>query len=156
MNVLKWFHEITVEFISIVLPVRIFFIKNVLKQISKTLILEIGSAQNTTYLPFSKVNDNDLLVSIHGFDENSSDFLKNVPSFNIQSLLDQLPGQHFSIDSFLNDTIDYKYYTAAQFIAAKIPKNRFSIIHLNISSLAAHLDELKTLINSGTLSMQFA
>ena len=97
-------------------------------------------------LPFSKVNDNDLLVSIQGFDENNSEFLSNVPSFNLQSLLDQLPGQQFSVDSFLNDSIESKYYTPAQFISAKIKKNRFSIIHLNISSLKAHLDELKTLL----------
>lgn len=97
-------------------------------------------------LPFSRISDNDLSVALHGFDEASSEFLKNVPSFSIQSLLDQLPGQHFNTDDFLSDSIDSKYYTPTQFVSAKFPHKIFSMIHLNIASLSAHIDELRSLL----------
>ena len=49
-------------------------------------------------------------------------------------------------DEFLSDSIDSKYYKPEEFIAAKIPKNTFSILHLNIASLQAHIDDLKNLL----------
>ena len=70
----------------------------------------------------------------------------NFPSFSIQSLLDQLPGQNFSTDDFLSDNVESKYYTPAQFLAQKIPKKSFSMAHLNIASLQRHIDELRTFI----------
>ena len=73
--------------------------------------------------------------------------LSNLPSFSIQSLLDQLPGQNFSTDDFLSDSIESKYYTPAQFIAEKFSKKAFTMIHLNIASLQRHIDELRTFLS---------
>ena len=54
---------------------------------------------------------------MHGFDEDSTELLKDVPSFSIQTLLDQLPGQKFDTDEFVSDSIESKYYTPAKFIS---------------------------------------
>ena len=84
---------------------------------------------------------------MQGFDEETTDFLKDVPSFSIQTLIDQLPGENFDTDEFISDsTIESKYYSPAEFISAKIPKKSFSILHLNIASLQGHIDELKSLL----------
>ena len=91
-------------------------------------------------LPFSKTSDNDYLVNLLGFDNESSEFLKNVPCFSIQSLIDELPGEHFDTNKFLSDSIISKYYTPAEFICEKFPKNKLSMIHLNIAYLSTHID----------------
>ena len=59
---------------------------------------------------------------MHGFDNESTDLLKDVPSFSIQSLIDQLPGHKFDTDEFINYSIESKYYTPAQFISTKLSK----------------------------------
>ena len=97
-------------------------------------------------LPFSKCNDMDYLANIFGFNDETTDFLKNVPKFSIQSLIDKLPGEHFDTNDFLSDSITSKYYTPVEFIREKFPKNKFSMLHLNIASLSAHIDELKSLL----------
>ena len=104
----------------------------------------------TQSLPYSSITDDDFLLTMHGFDENSAEFLKNVPSFSIQTLLDQLPGQKFDTDEFVSDSIESKYYTPAKFISKKLSKRSFTMVHLNIASLQRHIDELKstlTLLN---------
>ena len=63
----------------------------------------------TQSLPFSKVTNDDLLLTIEGFDKQSADFLRNVPSFSIQSLIDHLPGQKFDTDEFISDNTESKY-----------------------------------------------
>jgi len=88
----------------------------------------------------------DYLANIFGFNDETTDFLKNVPKFSIQSLIDKLPGEHFDTNDFLSDSITSKYYTPVEFIHEKFPKNKFSMLHLNISSLSAHIDELKSLL----------
>ena len=92
-------------------------------------------------LPISKINDSEYLVNLLSLDKKSSDILKNVPSFSIQSLINQIPGENFDTNEFLSNSITSKYYTPA-----KLPKNKFSIIHLNIASLSAHIDELRSLL----------
>ena len=70
------------------------------------------------------------------------------PSFTIQSLLDKIPGNcDEQTDAFLSDTIISKYFSPSEFLTAKIPRKSFSMLHLNILSLSAHFDELKTLID---------
>ena len=101
---------------------------------------------STQSLPFSKVTNDDLLLTIEGFDKQSADFLRNVPSFSIQSLIDNLPGQKFDTDEFISDNTESKYHTPAQFIAEKLPKKSFTMFHMNIASLQAHIDELRTLL----------
>jgi hypothetical protein len=83
---------------------------------------------------------------MNGVDEKNNEFLKNVPSFSIQSLIDQIPGQKFDTDEFISDTIESKYYTPAEFISTKFSKKSFTMFHMNIASLQAHIDELKSLL----------
>ena len=73
--------------------------------------------------------------------------MKHLPSFSIQTLIDQLPGEHFDTNEFIRNSITLKYYTLAEFIHDKFPKNKFSMINLNIASLSAHIDKLRSLIS---------
>ena len=97
-------------------------------------------------LPFSSINNDDFLLTSHGLDSTSIDYLKDVPSFSIQTLLDQFPGEKFAKDDFLSSTIESKYYTPAQFINEKFSKRKFTMIHLNIASLQRHIDELRSFL----------
>ena len=47
-------------------------------------------------LPFSSISDDNLLLNLQGHSGESIEVLSNLPSFSIQSLLDQLPGQNFN------------------------------------------------------------
>ena len=76
-------------------------------------------------LPFSNISNDNLILNLQGLSDNSINQLTNLPSFTIQSLLDQLPGQNFSTDDFLSDSIESKYYTPAQFINEKFSKKLF-------------------------------
>ena len=59
--------------------------------------------------------------------------------------MDKFPGT-FSVEDFSFDTGTSKYFTPSQFISAKFEKNSFSALHINIVSLSAHIDDLKTLL----------
>ena len=69
-----------------------------------------------------------------------------MPSFSIQTLIDKLPGQKFDTDEFISDTVESKYHTPAQFFSEKFSKKSFTMFHMNIASLQAHIDELRTLL----------
>ena len=86
------------------------------------------------------------MLTIEALDKKSAEFLKNVPSFSIQTLIDKLPGQKFDTDEFISDTVESKYHTPAQFISEKLSKKSFTMFHMNIASLQAHIDELRTLL----------
>ena len=77
----------------------------------------------------------------------NSDFINVMPSFTIQSLLDQMPGQNFETDDFMAETITSKYFTPSEFVASKLPPNKFSMLHINIASLSKHVVELRSFIN---------
>ena len=70
-------------------------------------------------LPFSHVSEEQMLLWFHGLSIADTDSLKNIPSFTIQSLLDELPGQNFTTDDFLSNSIESKYYTPATFLNQK-------------------------------------
>ena len=97
-------------------------------------------------LPFSTLDNNTLLLTQQGLSDTSIDGLNNVPSFSIKSLLDKMPGQHFSTDEFISDSIISKYVTAGEYLNQRKSKNNFSIFHLNIASIQKHIDELRTLL----------
>jgi len=99
-----------------------------------------------TLLPGFSLSDDNLLLFLQGFTSDEADKLSNLPSFSIQSLLDQLPGTNFGTDEFLSNSIDSRYYTPAQFISERFSKKSFTLIHLNIASLQLHIDELKNLL----------
>ena len=96
----------------------------------------------TKDLPFSHIDNNELFLEL----ENKTNLLNATPSFTIQSLLDVMPGQNFETDEFLGETITSKYFTPAEHLQAKILKSKFSILHINIASLSAHIDELRNLL----------
>jgi hypothetical protein len=83
---------------------------------------------------------------MQGMDEKTSNFLKDVPSFSIRSLIEQLPGQKFDTDEFIGDNVESKYYTPAEFISTKFSKKSFTMIHMNIASLQAHIDEFRSFL----------
>jgi len=85
-------------------------------------------------------------LSLHGLCDKEQEFLKDLPNFNIKTLIDLLPGENFSKDDFVSDTILSKYYSPFEFKTKKFKKSSFSMIHLNISSLQLHIDELRTLL----------
>ena len=84
---------------------------------------------------------------MQGFSSVAASRLSNLPSFSMQSLLDQMPGQNFSTDDFLSESIESKYYTPAEFISDKFSKKYFTMIHLNIASLQCHINELRDLLS---------
>ena len=94
-------------------------------------------------LPFSSTDQNTFLLSLSGSSEAVIESLDKVPSFSLQSLLDDIPGQRFNTDEFLSNTIKSRYYNSGEFVHQKFPQNKFSIIHLNIASLQKHIDELR-------------
>ena len=96
----------------------------------------------TKDLPFSHIDNNELFLEL----ENKTKLLNSTPSFTIQSLLDEMPGQNFETDEFMSETITSRYFTPAEFLQAKIPKSKFSMLHINIASLGAHIDELRNLL----------
>ena len=93
-------------------------------------------------LPFFKLQNLEFL-------DNLDDKTKygNCPSFNIQSLLDELKRNDNENNEFMGETLKSTYYNPEDFINAKLNKNSFSIIHLNIASISAHLDKLISLIS---------
>ena len=95
-------------------------------------------------LPFAGLDENQTYLTLNseqGVDINNI----NLPSFSIQSLLDQMPGQKFDTSDFLSNSIKSKYYSPAEFLRCKLPKN-FTMLHINIVSLSKHIDELRNLL----------
>ena len=93
-------------------------------------------------MPFSSTDNNDLYLEM----ENKANLVNPTPSFSIQSLLDEMPGQNFETDEFMGETISSQYFTPAEFIGCKLPPNKFTMLHINISSLSKHIDELRNLL----------
>ena len=85
--------------------------------------------------------------------ENKNDLLNSTPSFTIQSLLDQMPGQNFETDEFMSESISSKYFTLSESSGSKLPPNKFSMVHINIASLSKHIDEPRNLLHCYTLSV---
>ncbi len=70
---------------------------------------------------------------MEGKDIPYGDHISLSPSFAVQTLLDRMPGDICDpTDTYLSDSIGSKCYTASEFLATKLPKGTFSMIHLNI------------------------
>ena len=94
-------------------------------------------------LPFSNIDNNELYLEMQATPIPSSDIVQGMPSFTIQSLLDEMPGQNYETDEFMSESKTSKYFTPSQFLESKLPKNMFSMIHINIASLSKHIEELR-------------
>ena len=97
-------------------------------------------------LPFHHLKNDDFTLNFLNLSNQSTEFLKNTPSFSIKSLLDSLPGENFSKDDFISNSISSKYYSPCDLINEKLSKRNLSMIHLNIASLQLHIDELRCLL----------
>ena len=98
-------------------------------------------------LPFSKLDNSRLALSLQAKEDPNLDNLSLFPSFTIRSLLDKIPGNiTIQTDDFLSDSIESKYYTPVEFVSSKINKQCFSVFHLNIASLSGHIDDLKAVL----------
>ena len=97
-------------------------------------------------LPFSSLDNNELYLEMETTPITTSDSVKSMPSFTIQSLLDEMPGQNFETDEFMSESITSKYFTPSEFLQRKLPPNKFSMLHINIVSLSKHIDELRNLL----------
>ena len=98
-------------------------------------------------LPFANIDDENMKLTSQGVCDDNIEFcVDKTPSFSIQSLLDQMPGQKINTDKFMSNSIHSRYYTTSDFLSAKFSNQNFSIFHLNISSLQKHIDELRTLL----------
>ena len=61
------------------------------------------------------------------------------------NIIRQMPGNRFEDNGdFISSS---QYYTPSEFIEAKYPEKSFSILHINITSLSLHFDELKMLLS---------
>ena len=92
-------------------------------------------------LPFFNLQNLEFLDNF-----NDKERLLNCPSFNIQSLLDEMAKNEGDNSSFLSDTVKSAYYDPHEFKNAKFSKKLFSILHLNIASLSKHIDDLTNLL----------
>ena len=100
-----------------------------------------------TDLPFFSLDNNKLLLTLKDIDVSDNDYLNLLPSFSIKSLLEKLPGDiSIQTGEFIYEKISSKYYTPIEFLEAKLPKNFFSVFHVNIVSLQKHIDDLKELL----------
>ena len=93
--------------------------------------------------PFSSLDTETLFLTMQGKDSNIGEHITLSPSFNIQTLLDKISNN----DTYISDITNSEYFTPSQFVSAKFSKDAFSMFHLNIASIALHLDELKTLLS---------
>ena len=93
-------------------------------------------------LPFSDIDNKNLYFILNGLH-----IWENLPSFSIQSILDEMPGFKNEHHDFLHNTITSNYFSPSDFHRSKFSKNGFSIFHLNIASLSKHIDELRTLLS---------
>ena len=79
----------------------------------------------TKTLPFSNIDDEAMKLTLYGFNQDDIESLtKKAPSFSIKSLLNKMPGQHFSTDEFLDQSIQSKYYSTADFITTNFNAKR--------------------------------
>ena len=96
-------------------------------------------------LPFADLDENETYLEFNVSRISDSNWI-NKPSFTIQSLLDQMPGQKFESDEFLSNSISSKYYKPSEFLECKLAANNFTVLHINVASLSKHIDELRSLL----------
>ena len=88
---------------------------------------------------FRGLTDDDLLATINYL--NIENLTTNM-TFTLQSLLSDIPGDKNDDDSASINDIKSEYYSPAKFVATKFP----TTLHINIASLSAHIDDLKSLL----------
>ena len=111
-------------------------------------------------IPFTSLNDNQFNIAVkQGVNYTlETDLLYN-PIEMDKKLFDRINhavslGQHDDEDDEINTFIDCKYYGVEDFQNLKVKSEKsFSVFHLNIHSVQAHIDDLRILI--GMLDYEF-
>ena len=74
-------------------------------------------------LPFAKLDNEKLKLTMQAKDTNLGDHFILSTSFTIQSLLDKIPGtMNYNSDDFLADSISSRYYTPSEFLTSNFQK----------------------------------
>ena len=98
-------------------------------------------------IPFYNISNDDFIATINGIDNIDDTKLNLLPSYSVQTLLDKITNSAYVESGEINsETVNSKYYTPNEFIVKRFAKSKFSILHLNIVSLQAHINELRELI----------
>ena len=101
------------------------------------------------FLPFSKLEDEALLLTMQAKDLPFGEHVNLTPSFSIASLLEKIPGTfNDSTEDYISDSVSSRYYTPSDFVSSKFSTDSFSVFHINIASLSAHIDDLKWLLDT--------
>ena len=98
-------------------------------------------------LPFSAIENDVFSITMEARELNFGEHVSLYPSFTIRSLLENIRGNSDNED-YVHDLTHSKYYTTSEFTVSKIPKDSFSMFHINIASLSLHLDDLKMLLST--------
>ena len=99
--------------------------------------------------PFSKLEDEAFQLTIKAKYLPFGDHVNLTPSFSIASLLEKIPGTfNDNTEDYLSDSVSSKYFTPSDFISSKFSPDSFSVFHMNIASLSAHIDDLKWLLDT--------
>ena len=70
-------------------------------------------------LPFANIDDENMKLTSQGVCDDNIEFsMDKTPSFSIQSLLDEMPGQKIDTDQFMSNSILSRYYTTSNFVSA--------------------------------------
>ena len=97
-------------------------------------------------MPFFGIDNEKVRLTLQAKDVPFGEHIQSHPNFTLQTLLDKFPGS-LSCEDFSCDTGASKYYTPSEFLSAKFKKDSFSVLHINIVSLSAHIDDLRTLLS---------
>ena len=121
--------------------------KNCCAYFHKKCLDEICYECFKTDVPFSAVDDTSFRLTIAGM-ESAKEKLKLMPKFKIKTVdIGPLKDIDIETDEFLTKNIKSSYYTPDEFLLSKFSSQQLSVFHINISSLQAHIDELKLLLN---------
>ena len=102
--------------------------------------------ENSQIYPYFFLDKSELL-DLNGIDLPSQ--LNFLESYEIKSKLANMPNLHdFDMDDNLIHKVNSKYYDIIDLPQIKKNSHAFSIFHLNIRSLSAHLEELQLLLNA--------
>ena len=98
-------------------------------------------------IPYSNIPNNELELINQGINYNFNNNLNlNLfPTDNLNSVTQTIQTSN-NIDE-ADSSQNCKYYNINDFTKSKFSNNNFSILHLNISSISRHIEELKTLLS---------
>ena len=93
------------------------------------------------------MKDKSELLNLYGVDLPSQ--LKLLDSYELRSKLANMPNlQDFDMDENLIHKVNSKYYDIVSFPQIRKTGDSFSLVHANLRSLSAHLDELQLLLTA--------